>query len=77
VASFAEDLDVQVCGTGGLSHQLHGERAGLVNQEFETSDFSLGLAEFACRVVELDVFVPRTTDMWPPADAFAVGLFRD
>lgn len=35
VASFPEDLDVQVWGTGGLSHQLHGARAGLVNQEFD------------------------------------------
>lgn len=35
VESFNEDLDVVVFGTGGMSHQLHGERAGLINQEFD------------------------------------------
>jgi protocatechuate 4,5-dioxygenase beta chain len=35
VASFPEDLDVQVWGTGGMSHQLHGARAGLINSEFD------------------------------------------
>ena len=32
VASFPEDLNVQVWGTGGMSHQLQGERAGLINR---------------------------------------------
>ena len=35
VESYDEDLKVVVFGTGGLSHQLHGERAGLINQEFD------------------------------------------
>jgi len=35
VASFPEDLDVQVWGTGGMSHQLQGPRAGLINQEWD------------------------------------------
>lgn len=35
VKSFPEDLDVQVWGTGGMSHQLHGTRAGLINEEFD------------------------------------------
>ena len=37
VASFPEDLNVQVWGTGGMSHQLSGERAGLINQPFDTA----------------------------------------
>jgi protocatechuate 4,5-dioxygenase beta chain len=37
VASFPEDLNVQVWGTGGMSHQLQGPRAGLVNREFDTA----------------------------------------
>jgi len=37
VASFPEDLNVQVWGTGGMSHQLTGERAGLINQPFDTA----------------------------------------
>lgn len=35
VESFGEDLNVQIWGTGGLSHQLLGERAGLINQEWD------------------------------------------
>ena len=37
VASFPEDLNVQVWGTGGMSHQLSGDRAGLINQPFDTA----------------------------------------
>lgn len=35
VESFHQDLSVVVFGTGGMSHQLHGERAGLINQEWD------------------------------------------
>ena len=35
VEAYPEDLDVQVWGTGGMSHQLQGERAGLINPEFD------------------------------------------
>ncbi len=35
VESFPGDLRVAVIGTGGLSHQLQGERAGLINAEFD------------------------------------------
>ena len=35
VESFPEDLDVQVWGTGGMSHQLQGPRAGLINAEWD------------------------------------------
>ena len=37
VESYPEDLNVQVWGTGGMSHQLQGPRAGLVNKEFDTA----------------------------------------
>lgn len=36
VEAFDEDLDVQVWGTGGMSHQLQGPRAGLINREWDT-----------------------------------------
>jgi protocatechuate 4,5-dioxygenase beta chain len=36
VESFDQDLRVVVFGTGGMSHQLHGERAGLINRDFDT-----------------------------------------
>ena len=35
VESFDEDLNVQVWGTGGMSHQLQGPRAGLINSAFD------------------------------------------
>ena len=37
VASFPGDLKVQVWGTGGMSHQLQGARAGLINREWDTA----------------------------------------
>jgi len=33
--SYPEDLRVLVLGTGGLSHQLDGRRAGFINREFD------------------------------------------
>ena len=35
VEAYPADLKVAVFGTGGMSHQLQGERAGLVNREFD------------------------------------------
>jgi protocatechuate 4,5-dioxygenase beta chain len=35
VESFDEDLNVQIWGTGGMSHQLQGPRAGLINREWD------------------------------------------
>jgi protocatechuate 4,5-dioxygenase, beta chain len=37
VESFDDDLNVQVWGTGGMSHQLQGPRAGLINSEFDNN----------------------------------------
>ena len=36
VESFDQDLNVMIFGTGGMSHQLQGPRAGLINKEFDT-----------------------------------------
>ncbi len=44
VESFDDDLNVQVWGTGGMSHQLQGPRAGLINQDFDN--------EFLDRIVD-------------------------
>jgi protocatechuate 4,5-dioxygenase beta chain len=35
IDSFDEELTVQIWGTGGMSHQLQGPRAGLINEEFD------------------------------------------
>jgi protocatechuate 4,5-dioxygenase beta chain len=37
VESFDEDLNVQIWGTGGMSHQLQGARAGLINREWDNA----------------------------------------
>jgi aromatic ring-opening dioxygenase catalytic subunit (LigB family) len=37
VESFDEPLNVQVWGTGGMSHQLQGPRAGLINKAFDNA----------------------------------------
>ena len=35
VESFPQELKVVIFGTGGMSHQLQGPRAGLINKEFD------------------------------------------
>ena len=37
VESFDAPLKVQIWGTGGMSHQLQGPRAGLINKEFDNA----------------------------------------
>ena len=36
IATYEEDLKIVIFGTGGMSHQLHGERAGVTNREWDT-----------------------------------------
>ena len=37
IESYDEDLNVQIWGTGGMSHQLQGPRAGLINKDFDAA----------------------------------------
>jgi protocatechuate 4,5-dioxygenase beta chain len=37
VESYGEDINVHIWGTGGMSHQLQGPRAGLINKEFDNA----------------------------------------
>lgn len=41
VGRFPENLNVQVWGTGGMSHQLGGSRVGLINSTFDRSFLEL------------------------------------
>lgn len=41
VESFDDDLNVQIWGTGGMSHQLQGPRAGLINTKFDNEYLEL------------------------------------
>ncbi len=36
IDSYDSDETVAIWGTGGMSHQLQGERAGFINEEFDT-----------------------------------------
>ena len=37
IETYDEDLNVHIWGTGGMSHQLQGARAGLINKEFDAA----------------------------------------
>jgi protocatechuate 4,5-dioxygenase, beta chain len=45
VESFPENLKVMVWGTGGMSHQLQGPRAGLINKEWDNRFLDLLINE--------------------------------
>ncbi len=41
IESFPEGLNVQIWGTGGMSHQLQGPRAGLINKVWDNAFMDL------------------------------------
>ncbi|GAB4361036.1 MAG: hypothetical protein Kow0026_23840 [Oricola sp.] len=41
IQSYPEDLRVAIVATGGLSHQVHGERAGFVNEDWDNEFLEL------------------------------------
>lgn len=45
LASYDADLKVQIWGTGGMSHQLQGPRAGLINAEWDNRFLDRLIAE--------------------------------
>jgi protocatechuate 4,5-dioxygenase, beta chain len=45
VALYDEPLKVQVWGTGGMSHQLQGPRAGLINRQWDNAFLDRLIAE--------------------------------
>jgi len=52
VESYPEDLRVVIFGTGGMSHQISGPRAGLINSDFDKA-FLDGLVNDPQRVAEI------------------------
>jgi gallate dioxygenase len=54
IQSYPEDLDVVVVGTGGLSHQVHGERAGFNNTPWDMEFMEL-LARDPERLTEITI----------------------
>jgi gallate dioxygenase len=41
IESYPEDLNVAIMATGGLSHQVHGERAGFLNEAWDAEFLEL------------------------------------
>ena len=37
IMSYPQDINVHIWGTGGMSHQLQGPRAGLINKQWDNS----------------------------------------
>ena len=56
IESYDEDLNVQVWGTGGMSHQIQGPRAGFINSEFDNDflDRMLSDPESLARIAHVD-----------------------
>ena len=52
VDSFDEPLKVQIWGTGGMSHQLQGARAGLINKEFDNAFLNRLIADPAAQAAQ-------------------------
>jgi protocatechuate 4,5-dioxygenase beta chain len=56
IESFDEDLNVQVWGTGGMSHQISGPRAGLINRDFDNRflDKMVSDPESLCKIPHIE-----------------------
>lgn len=56
IESYPEDLRVVIFGTGGMSHQISGPRAGLINSEFDKAflDSLAGDASYAVGIKHVE-----------------------
>lgn len=54
IESYPEDINVVIVGTGGLSHQVHGERAGFNNTEWD-KEFMRLLEEDPEKLTEITI----------------------
>ncbi|HMB74262.1 MAG TPA: class III extradiol dioxygenase family protein [Gammaproteobacteria bacterium] len=57
IASYPEDKKVVIFGTGGMSHQLSGERAGFINKQFDRAymDKIIDRPEELCRLTHTEL----------------------
>jgi len=68
IRSYDEDIKVVVFGTGGMSHQLQGERAGFINKRFDL-DFMKKIVDNPEELTKL-----TTTDLVREAGSEGVEL---
>lgn len=83
IASWDSDLRVVVIGTGGLSHQLDGQRAGFINKAFDRQfmDSLIADPQWATRYSITELVEQVGTQgvellMWLAARAALPGLVR-
>ncbi|WP_428241601.1 class III extradiol dioxygenase family protein [Gynuella sp.] len=64
IESYPEDAKVVLIGTGGLSHQLQGERAGIINPDFdiETMDKIVNDPEWLTRFSNAEIMEHAGTE---------------
>jgi protocatechuate 4,5-dioxygenase beta chain len=64
VESYDEDLKVHIWGTGGMSHQLQGPRAGLINKDFDTAFMDRMIADPEGQAAVPHIDYVRELVMW-------------
>lgn len=64
IESYPEDMKVVILGTGGLSHQLQGERAGLIDTEFDLQcmDYIVNDPEKMCELSNTKIMEKAGTE---------------
>jgi len=67
IESYPEDIDVAVLATGGLSHQVHGERSGHNNVEWDRQFLEL-IARDPARLTEMTVAEYAELGGWEGAE---------
>lgn len=75
IQSYPKDIKVVIAGTGGLSHQVHGERAGFNNPEWDM-EFMERLASDPESLVDSTVTELATLGGWEGAEVVMWLLMR-
>ena len=66
IMSYPEDINVHIWGTGGMSHQLQGPRAGLINKEWDNS--------FLDRLIDDPIGLSKTPNIEYVREAGSEGI---
>ena len=75
IESYPEDLSVVVLGTGGLSHQVHGERAGFNNTDLDMQFLDL-VEKDPLKLTEITIADYATRGGWESAEVIMWLVMR-
>jgi gallate dioxygenase len=75
IQSYPEDLKVAIVATGGLSHQVHGERCGFNNTEWDMEFLEL-LAEEPAKLTQLTIAELARRGGWEGAEVVMWLIMR-